>query len=656
MYQRLKYEDYGLSFFYKLYNAKIADFLLVMPILSFDQVSIDYGAQPVLDQVSFTIEKGQKIALIGRNGEGKSTLLQILSGDLAIDDGLVIRQDGLKVAMMVQDAARRDDLSVRELLIRSLGMVGEALLSYESANDVDEMVKYQHIIDEHHGWEALQTVESVVSRLHLQANVNIKNLSGGVRRRVNLAAALVQSPDILLLDEPTNHLDIESIIWLQQFVQKLHCAVVFVTHDRAFLKQIANHIFELDRGHIVSYDCGYDKYLERREARLQAEIKEWERMDKKLSQEEVWIRQGVKARRTRSQSRIRELMTLREQRSARRKRSGQAQAEVNTADASGKKVMVAHKLSFAYENKVILDGFSTKIMRGDKVGIIGPNGVGKTTLVNLLLGELQPQGGSVKLGTHVEVAYFDQLKQSIDENDTVENNLHLGTDFVTINGKSRHVISYLQDFLFTAEKIRGPASVLSGGERSRLLLARLFARPANVLVMDEPTNDLDMETLDLLQNLLFDFQGTVLLISHDRDFIDNVCTQTIVFEYPDEQGVFQVNEYVGGYQDYVRQSKPPETVNKKQPKVKAVKTKSATAQSKSKKLSFKDKHELEQLPAQIDALEQQIAVLSEQVSDSSFYQQDAETIKKMTTELATLEKELQVKFDRWDELESINFQ
>lgn len=623
-----------------------------MPLLSFDQVSIDYGAKPVLDQVSFGIEKGQKIALIGRNGEGKSTLLQILSGNLALDDGQIIRQDGLKVAMMVQDAAKRDDLSVRDFLLRALGEVGQALRHYESATDADEMAKYQHTIDESNGWEALQSVETVISQLNLQADANIKSLSGGVRRRVNLAAALAQQPDILLLDEPTNHLDIESILWLQQFVQKLHCAVVFVTHDRAFLKSIANHIFELDRGQIVSYDCGYDKYLERREARLQAEIKEWERMDKKLSQEEVWIRQGVKARRTRSQSRVRELMALREEKKGRRKQSGNAKAEVNTAEASGKKVMVAHKLHFAYGDRVLLNGFSTKIMRGDKVGIIGPNGVGKTTLVNLLLGELEPQGGSVKLGTNLEVAYFDQLKQSINDDDTVENNLQLGTDFVTINGKHRHVISYLQDFLFTAEKIRGPASVLSGGERSRLLLARLFARPANVLVMDEPTNDLDMETLDLLQNLLFDFQGTVLLISHDRDFIDNVCTQTIVFEHPDENGVYQVNEYVGGYEDYLRQSKPPATSSDKAPsKEKAAKPKAKP--EKGKKLSFKDKHELEQLPSLIDQLETQIAELSEQVADPAFYQQDPDTIKQTTSQLAALENDLQAKFVRWDELESL---
>lgn len=626
-------------------------FFKPMPLLSFDQVSIDFGAKPILDNVSFSIEKGQKLALIGRNGEGKSTLLQILSGEMPIDDGQVIRQDGIKVAMMVQDAAKRDDLTVHQFLLRSLGKVGQALAAYETETDMDKMGQWQQIIDENDGWDALQRIESVVTRLNLSESLNIKSLSGGVRRRVNLAAALVQNPDILLLDEPTNHLDIESIVWLQEFINKLHCAVVFVTHDRTFLKQIANGILELDRGDIVSYDCGYDTYLKRREERLQAQIKEWERADKKLSQEEVWVRQGVKARRTRSQSRVKDLIALREAKAGRRTQSGSSKAEINVADASGKKVIVAHKVGFNYPDKKILNDFSTKIMRGDKVGIIGPNGVGKTTLVNLLLGELEPQSGSVKLGTNLEVAYFDQLKQAINDDDTVENNLQLGTDFVTINGKPRHVISYLQDFLFTAEKIRGPASVLSGGERSRLLLARLFARPANLLVMDEPTNDLDMETLDLLQDLLFDFQGTVLLISHDRDFIDSVCTQTIVFEYP-EDGQYQVNEYVGGYEDYLRQTKRPAIKAKPVESKPKTETKRPKPKSDKVKLSFKEKHELEQLPAEIDALETKMEALSTQVADPAFYQQDGDTIKKVTTELAEVEAELNKKFSRWDELEA----
>ncbi len=621
-----------------------------MSLISFDKVSIDFGAHPILDAVNLTINKGQKLALIGRNGEGKSTLLKILAGEIPIDDGQVVKQDGIKVAMMKQSAANESESSVRQFLLHALGTVGAALERYESCTDPDEMAQHQQVIDEQDGWTLLQQIEVVTSKLKLNPDDIIKSLSGGVRRRINLAAALVQQPDVLLLDEPTNHLDIESILWLQDMVNKLHCAVVFVTHDRTFLRSIANGIIELDRGKIYQYDCDYPTYLQRREDRLAAEIKEWERLDKKLSQEEVWVRQGVKARRTRSESRVKDLLALREERQQRRTQSGASQASINVAEASGKKVIVTHNLGFNYGEQTIVSGLTTKIMRGDKVGIIGPNGVGKTTLVQLLLGEIEPQAGSVKLGTGIEVAYFDQLKQSINDEDTVQNNLQLGTDFVEINGKSRHVISYLQDFLFSAEKIRGPASVLSGGERSRLLLARLFARPANVIVMDEPTNDLDMETLDLIQDLLFEFQGTLILISHDRDFIDHVCTQTIVFENPVD-GVYEVNEYVGGYEDYLRQRRKPEVKKSAEPKPE----KSAQAKPSKKpanKLTFKEKHELAQLPEQIDALESSVAALSEQVCAPDFYSQDEATIKQVTTELAALEKQLQAHYDRWDELEA----
>ncbi len=626
-----------------------------MSLISFDQVSIDFGAHPILDAVNLTINKGQKLALIGRNGEGKSTLLKIMAGEIPIDDGQVIRQDGMRVAMMKQSAVNESESTVRQFLLHALGEVGEALEKYETATDPDLMGEYQQVIDENNGWELLQQIDVVTTKLKLNPDDVIKSLSGGVRRRINLAAALVQMPDVLLLDEPTNHLDIESILWLQDMVNKLHCAVVFVTHDRTFLKSIANGILELDRGKIYQYDCDYNTYLVRREDRLDSEVKEWERLDKKLSQEEIWVRQGIKARRTRSESRVKDLVALREERKNRRTQSATTKAAINVADASGKKVIVAHNVGFKYGDQTILHGFSTKIMRGDKVGIIGPNGVGKTTMVQLLLGEIEPQEGSVKVGTGVEVAYFDQLKQAINDQDTVQNNLQLGTDFVEINGKPRHVISYLQDFLFSAEKIRGPASVLSGGERSRLLLARLFARPANVIVMDEPTNDLDMETLDLIQDLLFDFKGTLILISHDRDFIDNVCTQTIVYENPVD-GVYDVNEYVGGYEDYLRQRRKPEV---KKPVAKKVSdasdnqanTKPAKQES-SNKLTFKEKHELEKLPVEIDKLEAQVAALSEHMCAPDFYSQDEAKVKQVSAELAKLENELKQQYARWDELEA----
>lgn len=619
-----------------------------MPLLRFEQVCLDFGAKPILNAVNFSIERGQKLALIGRNGEGKSTLLQILANRLPIDDGQVIRQDELKVAIMQQDAAQIESATVKQLLFQALGEVGQALLAYQQTTDPEQLNQQQQIIDQQQGWQQLQTVEQVISQLKLPADTPIQQLSGGLKRRVNLAAALVQNPDLLLLDEPTNHLDIDNIIWLQQFIKKLHCSVIFVTHDRAFLQQIATGILELDRGQIISYDCDYATYLKRRETRLQAEIKEWERLDKKLSQEEIWVRQGIKARRTRSQGRLNALIELRQSKAQRRTQQKNAQAQINTAENSGKKVITAHKVSFKYPNQTIVDNFSCKIMRGDKVAIIGPNGVGKTTLLKLLLGDLKPQSGKIKQGTHLEIAYFDQLKQTIDDQDSVQNNLQLGTDFVTVNGKSRHVISYLQDFLFTAEKIRGPASVLSGGERSRLLLARLFCRPANLLILDEPTNDLDMETLDLLQDLLFEFKGTVLLISHDRDFIDQVCTQTIVFENP-QANSYQVNEYIGGYQDYLRQSQAQQP---SQPAEKTAKAK-PKSQPKPQKLSFKHQHELSQLPEQIDQLEQQIATLSEQISDPNFYQQEPNTIKQTTAKLTQLQTQLKQKYQRWDELETM---
>jgi ATP-binding cassette subfamily F protein uup len=619
-----------------------------MSLISFDHVSIDFGAHPILDQVDLTIARGQKLALIGRNGEGKSTLLKILADLIPVDDGQLIRQDGIKVAMMKQSAANESESTVRQFLLHALGDVGLALEQYEATDDPDQMARLQHTIETHDGWQLLHQLDTVISRLKLNGDDVIHALSGGIRRRINLAAALVQNPDILLLDEPTNHLDIDSILWLQEMVNQLHCAVVFVTHDRTFLRSIANGILELDRGKIYQYDCDYDTYLKRREDRLSAEVKEWERLDKKLSQEEIWVRQGIKARRTRSESRVKDLLALREERKNRRTQSGTSKATINVAEASGKKVIVAHNVGFSYADQVLLKGFCSKIMRGDKVGIIGPNGVGKTTLVQLLLGELEPQQGSVKLGTGIEVAYFDQLKQHINEEDTVQNNLQLGTDFVSINGKPRHVISYLQDFLFSAEKIRGPASVLSGGERSRLMLARLFARPANLIVMDEPTNDLDMETLDLIQDLLFDFQGTLILISHDRDFIDNVCTQTIVFENP-QDGVYEVNEYVGGYEDYLRQRKQPVVVKDAEAEDKP---KQAKPKNRTNKLTYKDKHELEQLPEKIDGLETAIAALNEQMCAPDFYSQDEAIIKQVTRDISALEKQLQDAYERWDELEA----
>jgi len=625
-------------------------------LLTFDQVSIDFGEKLLLDNVQLSIEKGQKLALIGRNGEGKSTILKIMAGLTVVDAGEVVRRDGLVVAMMAQFAEADSQQSIEQYLYHGLGEIGQVLYQYQQAlvqqPDDPRLADWQQDIESADAWSHINEVETVISRLQLEKHMVLSDLSGGLKRRVNLARALVQQPDILLLDEPTNHLDIDTILWLQKLLQDINCALVFVTHDRAFLQAVANGVIELDRGQLYTYHCDYRTYLKRREERLDAELLEWERADKKLSQEEIWVRQGVKARRTRSKKRVEELEVLRQQRLERRTLAKDPKAAIKMAEASGKKVMVAHKVGYAYDDEPVIADFSSKIFRGDKVGIIGPNGVGKTTLVKLLTGELAPQQGSVKLGTGLELAYFDQMKQSIDPTLTVQENLLLGTDFVTINGKPRHVISYLQDFLFSAEKIRSPSSVLSGGEQSRLLLARLFARPANVLVLDEPTNDLDMESLDLLQDLLVSFDGTVLLISHDRDFLDQVATQTLVFE-KNVEGRYEIHEYVGGYEDYLRQ-RP--TIEAPKTTADTTKTKETRQQRSSdqNKLTYKLIRELQQLPQEIEQLESDIAELTERMCAPDFYQQDDAEIQKVNTACNEKQMVLQEKYNRWDELESLD--
>ena len=619
-----------------------------MAILSLINVSLDFGAEPLLDEINFTIDKGQKLSLIGRNGEGKSSLMKLLTGQIPLEHGEIRRHGSAKVAMMEQNVpVSTNNEDVYTLVAKALGEQGDAIIDYHHAlqHDLDTIDAIGERITDLDSWELLNTIETTISQLNLDKDAIFNELSGGVKRRVVLARALVQNPDLLLLDEPTNHLDIETITWLEKFIKSLNCAVLFVTHDRAFLKNIAQGILELDRGKIHYYACDYDKYLIHRDERLNAEDKENDRFDKHLAKEEVWIRQGIKARRTRNEGRVRSLKKLRSERSKRRVQTGAAQAQVNIAEKSGKKVITAENISYGYNDKMLFKGFSAKVRRGDKIGIIGKNGVGKTTLVNILLGELEPQTGNIKHGTGLEIAYFDQLKGNLNLDDTVANNLNQGTDEIVINGKPTHVISYLQKFLFRPDKIRAPAKVLSGGERSRLLLARLFARPANVLVLDEPTNDLDMETLDLLQEQLFEFPGTVLLISHDRDFIDNVATQTYVFE-----DNAHIQEYVGGYQDYLVQRPDinKQENEKGQKDSKKIKPKSETNTTK---LSFKDQYELDNLPKEIDKLEKQIEELSTQMSDPAYFQKDAHTIKQTSNKHKKLSEELEQRFARWDELE-----
>ncbi len=618
-----------------------------MAILSLLDVSLDFGAEPLLDEINFTINKGQKLSLIGRNGEGKSSLMKLLTGQIPLEHGEIRRHGSSKVAMMEQNVPlNKNNDDVYTLVAKALGQQGEDIIDYHHAliKDSDDLDTIGERITNSDSWSLLNDIETVISQLELDKDQQFNDLSGGVKRRVVLARALVQSPDLLLLDEPTNHLDIETIIWLEKFVRNLKIAVVFITHDRSFLRNIATGILELDRGKIHYYDCDYETYLVRRDERLNAEDKENDRFDKKLAKEEVWIRQGIKARRTRNEGRVRDLKKMRKERSQRRTQSGTAQAQINIAEKSGKKVITAHNIGYAYDDKVLIKGFSAKIRRGDKIGIIGRNGVGKTTLVNMLLGELETQTGSVKHGTGLEIAYFDQLKGNLNLDDTVANNLNQGTDEIMVNGKPTHVISYLQKFLFRPDKILAPAKVLSGGERSRLLLARLFARPANVLVLDEPTNDLDIETLDLLQEQLFEFPGTVLLISHDRDFIDNVATQTYVFE-----GEGKIQEYVGGYQDYLVQR--PDVIKQK---TEANKTNSKPENQNSQtsnKLSFKEQFELDNLPKEIDKLEAQLEIFNNEMAQSDFYQKDAHLIKQTTNKQQKLTKELEQKYQRWSELE-----
>ena len=623
-----------------------------MAILSLIDVSLDFGAEPLLDEINFSINKGQKICLIGRNGEGKSSLMKLLIGQIPLEHGEIRRHGSAKVAMMEQNVpTNKDNDDIYTLVAKALGEAGQDIIEYHHAlmHDLDTIDVIGERITDKDGWALLNTIETVISQLNLDKDQTFNELSGGVKRRVVLARALVQEPDLLLLDEPTNHLDIETIIWLEKFVKSLNIAVLFITHDRAFLKNIATGILELDRGKIHYYDCDYNNYLIRKDARLDAEDKENKLFDKNLAKEEVWIRQGIKARRTRNEGRVRELKKLRIIRSQRRVQSDSAQVQINIAEKSGKKVITAENISYGWgegkDKTTLFKKFSCKIRRGDKIGIIGKNGVGKTTLVNILLGKLQPLTGTVKHGVGLEIAYFDQLKGNLNLEDTVANNLNQGTDEIIINGKPTHVISYLQKFLFRPDKIRAPAKVLSGGERSRLLLARLFARPANVLVLDEPTNDLDMETLDLLQEQLFEFPGTVLLISHDRDFIDQIATQTYVFE---ENA--HVQEYVGGYQDYLLQ-RPDVELSKKSNTSTNVKTSENQTQNNLKKLTFKDQFELDNLPKEIDKLEAQLEELTAVMSEVDFYQGDAHKVKQTTQKHQTLADLIEKKYQRWSVLD-----
>ena len=590
-----------------------------MALLTLQNVDLAYGGRPLLDGVSLRIRRGERIGLLGRNGEGKSSLLHILAGDRPPDGGEVWLASGVRVALLEQQTPASEDRRVGELIRERL--------------------------TEHGGGD--HPVERVCSLLNLDLEAPFGGLSGGQKRRALLGRALVREPDILLLDEPTNHLDIDSIAWLEAYLARFAGSLLFVSHDRAFLRRLATRILELDRGRLSSWSCGYDTYLERKEAHLAAEEKEWSRLDKKLAQEEDWIRQGIKARRTRNEGRVRALQRLRTERSARRTRPGEVRMSIQSADRSGTQVIAAKAVSFAYpEQSPVLRDFSTTIRRGDKIGIIGPNGCGKTTLLRLLLGRSPPQSGTVKHGTTLEISYFDQHRHQLDDERSVLDNVADGRESVVVDGGRKHILGYLQDFLFTPDRARQPVSSLSGGERNRLLLARLFVRPSNVLVLDEPTNDLDAETLELLEARLVDYPGTVLVVSHDREFLDNLCTGTLVFE-----GEGLVREYAGGYSDWqqVRErgaSSTPASAAKPKPEARA--TPSA---SRPKKLSNREREEWEALPGRIEALEAEMEQLHQAMADPAHFRRDPGDIQEAADRARAIPEEIEAAFERWAVLE-----
>jgi len=626
-----------------------------MPLVTLQDIYLSYGQPPLIDHINLVIERGERVCLIGRNGAGKSTLLKILTGQITADDGVLKRSSGVKIAQLEQSVPEDAQGSVFDVITQGLGAEGELAKRYHhlilelgtnpSDQTMRDLEECQSELDRVNGWDINQRVESIITKMDLDADVDISSLSGGYKRRVLLARALVCDPDLLLLDEPTNHLDIDAIQWVEQFLLKWEGSLLFISHDRRFMNNLATRFIEIDRGQLAEFNCNYATYLQRKEEILEVEDKQNALFDKRLSQEEVWIRQGIKARRTRNEGRVRALESMRREYADRRKRQGTARMDIQQAERSGKIVAEAQNISFAFagDQQPVVRDFSTLIQRGDKVGFIGRNGVGKTTLIKLLLSELVPQQGSIKTGTNLNVAYFDQYRSALDEEKSVQDNVSGGRDMLEIGGKPKHVISYLQDFLFAPERCRQPVKALSGGERNRLLLAKLFTQPSNVLVLDEPTNDLDIDTLDLLEELLIDYKGTIILVSHDRAFLNNVVTSTLVFE-----GNGSINQYIGGYDDWLRQRKTEQPASSQQPAKAQTKASSA-----SKKLSYKDQRELDNLPQEIENLETQIAELSEQISQPDFYRGDRNDIAETETRLSELQQQLSHCYDRWESLENL---
>ena len=638
-----------------------------MSLIKIEKAGLSYGLQVLLDGVELSIERGQRLCLIGRNGTGKSSLLKVIDGEVDLDKGEVIRQTGIRVARLEQDLPEADDRLVFDAVAAGAKGVGELLAEYRllshahdiSDNQLARMADLQHQIEANDGWALQQKVDEIISRLDLPAERYMRELSGGWRRRVALARALVIEPDVLLLDEPTNHLDIAAIEWLEKQLLNYNGALVFITHDRSLLQALATHIAELDRGHLRYWEGDYASFLVYREQALADEARHNELFDKRLAQEEVWIRQGIKARRTRNEGRVRALKALRETRSQRREVVGKANFSLASGGDSGKLVADLVDVSYSWGDKKIVNQFSSRIMRGDRIGLVGANGAGKSTLLKLILGELQPQSGSVKLGTNLEVAYFDQLRDQLDLDKNAVDNIAGGREFIEVDGKSKHIFSYLSDFLFSGERARTPLRALSGGERNRVLLAKLFSKSANLLVLDEPTNDLDVETLELLEDILTEYTGTLLLVSHDRAFLNNIVSSVIAFE-----GRGNVLEYVGGYDDWLRQGGkwtqadelPSTSVSEPviaQKKTAVSATESIKAPTKVKKLSYKFQKEFDELPQKIELLEQQLSELQVVTSASDFYSKSPDLVEKKLQELAGVQQQLDDCFERWAELEDM---
>ena len=625
-----------------------------MSLIRFDEISLDFGEQKILTTADLAIETGERVCLIGRNGAGKSTTFKLISGEIEPDRGEIVKKTGLVVSQLSQSLPEAEDLTVRQVVHSGLTDIQSFLDRYseQSQKDLDregmrELETLHKQIDAHGGWNLEQRVESTISELSLPANKKMHELSGGWRRRVALAKALVQQPDLLMLDEPTNHLDIVTITWLENVVRSYNGAVLFITHDRAFLQKLATRIIEIDRGKLTSWPGDFNNFLRRKERALEAEMRGDAKFDKKLEEEEIWIRQGIKARRTRNEGRARALVQMRDERTKRIARENNARIHIEEADQSGRKVIRAKNISYRFDDQPLIENFSINITRGDRIGILGNNGVGKTTLLRILLGDLEPQSGTVKLGTNLEVGYFDQLRESLDPEKSVAENVGDGRTYINLGGIDRHVIGYLKGFLFSPKRSLTPVKSLSGGEKNRIILAKLFTRPANLLILDEPTNDLDMETLEVLEARLADYQGTLIVVSHDRQFLDNVVTSTIVFE---ENGHLQ--EYVGGYSDWLRQGHALTEVDRENAdRISKQRTATESEAAPVRKLSYREQRELDGLPKKIEALETEIELIQSQIAANDFYAQDRSKTAPILDKLADIQRRLDKNLERWSALE-----